>query len=206
MPVDAPPTIFTPEMSVYELLWVITAGLGMLVSLTGIRRQHGVVNGGTKLALRLLGQTILLAAGVVAAISPNPLNPTLATYFTPLAGVFLSITTTLLVVIDNQMLESGIGTVEWIDGVRRATLHPEDYPVTSRAMPMCMVCTRYKKGDSGFVCDAYPTGIPMPIILGQIDHRQPHEGDHGLQFEPRDADATAYVHMVYDPKSVSGAT
>ena len=33
-------------------------------------------------------------------------------------------------------------------------------------------------------CAAFPTGIPLPIWLGENDHHTPYPGDHGIQFTP----------------------
>ena len=35
-------------------------------------------------------------------------------------------------------------------------------------------------------CDAYPDGVPDAILDNEWDHRQPVEGDNGLQFVPID--------------------
>jgi hypothetical protein len=43
----------------------------------------------------------------------------------------------------------------------------------------------------GFFCDAFPDGIPEAIIRSRGDHRQPVEGDHGLQFLPKSEAAAA---------------
>lgn len=52
--------------------------------------------------------------------------------------------------------------------------------------PMCFVCTHFKRTDENdYYCAAFPLpeGIPSDIILSEFDHRNPHEGDHGIQFE-----------------------
>src|SRR5687768_12722376 len=33
-------------------------------------------------------------------------------------------------------------------------------------------------------CAAYPDGIPLPILGGDLAHDQPLPGDHGIQYEP----------------------
>ena len=32
-------------------------------------------------------------------------------------------------------------------------------------------------------CKAYPEGIPEEILTGEVDHRTPYKGDHGIMFE-----------------------
>ncbi len=35
----------------------------------------------------------------------------------------------------------------------------------------------------GFVCDAFPEGVPEAIQFGGFDHRKTYRGDHGIRFE-----------------------
>lgn len=36
------------------------------------------------------------------------------------------------------------------------------------------------------VCKAFPGHIPDEVLMNQVDHRKPIDGDDGVQFEPRD--------------------
>lgn len=49
--------------------------------------------------------------------------------------------------------------------------------------PQCSACRHYR---GGITCDAYPELIPPEIFVGDVDHRAPYPGDHGIQFAPRD--------------------
>lgn len=50
--------------------------------------------------------------------------------------------------------------------------------------PICIYCRRLERiNQDGYTCSAYPDGIPEAIILSNVDHRKPFDGDHGLQFE-----------------------
>jgi hypothetical protein len=55
------------------------------------------------------------------------------------------------------------------------------------------VCTpcRHFRPRQGRTCAAFPArdSIPMPIWLGEHDHRTPYPGDHGIRFEPREVSA-----------------
>jgi hypothetical protein len=63
-------------------------------------------------------------------------------------------------------------------------------------MDTCDVCAHYRgiavfkdlndptvEGDHRNFCDAFPNGIPDEIIYGDIDHKSPYTGDHGIVFE-----------------------
>lgn len=62
--------------------------------------------------------------------------------------------------------------------------------MSSRAMPQCMACGRYRSplsaenttGTTGPSCAAFPDGIPDQVWSNQVDHREPLPGDHGLQW------------------------
>lgn len=66
--------------------------------------------------------------------------------------------------------------------------------MTARAQAQCTPsCARYRSflttGLDGPSCTAFPDGIPADIWENRFDHRQPHEGDHGLQWESLDGQA-----------------
>jgi hypothetical protein len=41
--------------------------------------------------------------------------------------------------------------------------------------------------DTATYCEAFPRGIPDDITRGR-DHSKPRPGDHGIRYEPRDAE------------------
>ena len=66
--------------------------------------------------------------------------------------------------------------------------------MSARAQSQCTpTCLRYRSflspesqaaGIKGPSCEAFPAGIPDEIWTNRFDHRQPHGGDHGLQWSP----------------------
>lgn len=62
------------------------------------------------------------------------------------------------------------------------------------APPICIDCVRLRPavyGKWGLFCSAFPQGIPDEIKTSRVDHRQPVDGDHGLQFLAKSAAAAA---------------
>lgn len=49
-------------------------------------------------------------------------------------------------------------------------------------VPQCAFCKHLISGRDK-TCAAFPDGIPIEISAGAFDHRNPHEGDNGIQFE-----------------------
>ena len=47
--------------------------------------------------------------------------------------------------------------------------------------PICIKCSRYNLSRT---CDAFTLEIPDVIWLGESNHKEPIEGDNGLQFKP----------------------
>lgn len=61
----------------------------------------------------------------------------------------------------------------------------------SEEMPkICDSCARYRGYGK---CEAYPAGIPDAILWGDADHRQPLDGDHGLQYVMADRDNAEFL-------------
>lgn len=58
-----------------------------------------------------------------------------------------------------------------------------DTGILENASIQCTKCKHFKSGT--LTCDAFPKGIPKDILTGNFDHTKPHNGDNGIQFEPR---------------------
>lgn len=56
--------------------------------------------------------------------------------------------------------------------------------MTTGPRPQCLACVRLHplKFNQQPTCDAFPAGIPDEVFDNERDHRQPIEGDNGLQF------------------------
>lgn len=59
--------------------------------------------------------------------------------------------------------------------------------MTSPQLPfLCPYCTHLNRDSEDVLrltCKAFPSGIPMEVINNEADHRQPLDGDNGIQFK-----------------------
>lgn len=66
-----------------------------------------------------------------------------------------------------------------MEGVHQT--HPD---LISDWSPVCSRCRHLDRARDDRRCCAFPSGIPIPIWLGEHDHRTPFPGDRGIVFEP----------------------
>jgi hypothetical protein len=59
-------------------------------------------------------------------------------------------------------------------GEETSGFYPHDVSV------LCASCTHL---DENLTCKAFPDGIPVTIVDGNADHREPYVGDRGVRFE-----------------------
>ncbi len=57
--------------------------------------------------------------------------------------------------------------------------------MVNRYTAICIACDRLRFRQAGGYCEAFPDGIPDDIAFGMHDHREPHDGDHGIRFKLR---------------------
>lgn len=69
--------------------------------------------------------------------------------------------------------------------------------MTTTAPPICMYCKHYRRDAEGFVCGAFPDGIPEAILSNQADHREAVKGDNGIRFESKNKAGTAYAAELF---------
>jgi len=70
--------------------------------------------------------------------------------------------------------------------------------MTSRVIPMCITCVHlHDNDDTSMTCDAFPAGIPLPIIDSEADHRLPYPGDRGIMYE-HDPETPDYDFSSFD--------
>lgn len=56
--------------------------------------------------------------------------------------------------------------------------------MTTGPAPICTACVRFDPtGPNGWVCEAFPDGIPDAITEEGFDHRNPFDGDRGVRFQ-----------------------
>jgi hypothetical protein len=57
----------------------------------------------------------------------------------------------------------------------------------SSLTPICFDCAHMQgvQAGIGWVCSAYPDGIPTEILASKHDHRLSYQGDHGITFSPK---------------------
>ena len=78
-------------------------------------------------------------------------------------------------VIPFDVVDSHLGTKEFQE-------LEEDYAVELIGEPLCFSCAHFNEDGT---CKAYPDGIPIELLFGEVNHIQPYEGDNGIQYKAK---------------------
>ena len=66
---------------------------------------------------------------------------------------------------------------------------PEIKARLTRCGNLCSMCKHFHVHNRAeFACNAFPEGIPEPILRGKADHTNPYPGDNGILFEMAEDD------------------
>jgi hypothetical protein len=65
-------------------------------------------------------------------------------------------------------------------------------------MPQCALCKNLSSERGKLKCPAFPNGIPERILQNKVDHREPVDGDNGIQFEPLELVTTQMVDDLFE--------
>ena len=77
--------------------------------------------------------------------------------------------------------------------------------MTTTKAPICTGC-KFFDADAveTVVCSAFPDGIPVPILLSEVDHRRPYPGDNGIQFVARRPSDAKYAADLFNGVAIGG--
>jgi len=48
---------------------------------------------------------------------------------------------------------------------------------------LCQNCIYLDDAADKLTCKAFPKGIPIEILKGEVDHRNPYKGDNGITYK-----------------------
>lgn len=68
------------------------------------------------------------------------------------------------------------------DPADKFSADPSEVTITKNPS-LCRKCRHFLVAEPGNTCRAYPDGVPDIFMDGRQEHRQPYEGDNGIQFE-----------------------
>ena len=69
--------------------------------------------------------------------------------------------------------------------------------MVSLASPICGGCAHLHGDLLDPKCDAFPSGIPWPVLLSERDHRMPYADDLGVRFEPKTPKDAEYAEEMF---------